>query len=68
MLAEWNVPHNWTKVLGVADKVQRGWHLGTENGSDVTFSPISTWEDGATESNTNHFGIIPFVASHVSTN
>jgi hypothetical protein len=67
MLAERNVAHNWTKVLGVADKVQRGWHLGTKNGSDVTFPPISTRGRWASESNTNHFGIIPIVPSHAPT-
>jgi hypothetical protein len=61
--------HNWTKVLGVADKIQRGWHLGTETGSDVTFfSHFHAGEDEPNELNTNHFGIIPIVPSHVSTN
>src|ERR1700691_2755671 len=29
MLAERSARHNGTKVLGLADKVQRCWHLGT---------------------------------------
>jgi hypothetical protein len=28
MLAKRNAWHNVTKVLGLADKIQRGWHLG----------------------------------------
>ena len=36
MLAERDVAHNWTKVLGVADKLQRGLALTNRTGSRAT--------------------------------
>src|ERR1700689_2242732 len=51
MLAKRSARHNGTKVLGLADKVQRCWHLGTRKGCVAapffwlqTAGPLSPWE------------------------